>query len=157
VVSWADRIAYVCHDFEDAVSAGVVSAADLPPSVAERCGVTRGAQLGAFMRDIVLTTLASGRVGMGIELADALATFRACNYERIYLRPESVEQAAAVHRLLRALVDHLVAHPALLPRPDEDPVRAAVTYVAGMTDRYAVAMAERWLGWDRRSLQLHVA
>ncbi len=115
MVSWADRIAYVCHDFEDAVSAGVVVADDLPPLVRDRCGTTRGSQLRAFIDGVVDATLASGRVGMAPDLADALAAFRACNYERIYLRPASVEQAAAVQRLLGALVEHVAAAPGLLP------------------------------------------
>ena len=165
VVSWADRIAYVCHDFEDAVSAGVVSPSDLPPVVASRCGASRGAQLEAFIDGVVDATVATGIVCMSTPLAEALAAFRACNYERIYLRPESVAQAQAVHRLLGALVDHIAARPALLPPASAaaagqplsgsaDAVRAAVTYVAGMTDRYAVTMAERWLGWDAAGLGL---
>src|SRR5262249_58309899 len=55
VVSWADRIAYVCHDFEDAVSAGIVTRAMLPPLVVERAGVERGEQLGAFIDAMVDT------------------------------------------------------------------------------------------------------
>jgi dGTPase len=163
VVSWADRIAYVCHDFEDAVSAGVVVADDLPPLVRDRCGTTRGSQLQAFIDGVVEATLATGRVGMTPELADALAAFRACDYERIYLRPASVDQAAAVQRLLGALVEHVAASPELLPPASAEAagwpgagsdaaLRAAVTYVAGMTDRYAVALAERWLGWDPTGL-----
>jgi dGTPase len=154
VVSWADRIAYVCHDFEDAVSAGIVGPDDLPPIVRERCGTTRGAQLAAFIDAVVGGTLDAGRVAMRADEADALAAFRACDYERIYLRAESVAQAEIVHRLLRELVDHVASHPAVLPpaegraaEPGSEPaVRAAVGYVAGMTDRYAVMMAERWLG-----------
>ena len=53
VVSWADRIAYVCHDFEDAVAAGIVAADMLPPLVADRCGATRSRQLGAFIPAMV--------------------------------------------------------------------------------------------------------
>jgi dGTPase len=165
VVSWADRIAYVCHDFEDAGSAGVVTGADLPALVRERCGITRGAQLRAFIDAVVDASVAGGRVGMTPALADALAAFRACNYERIYLRPESVDQAVAVQRLLGALVEHLSAAPDLLPAPSaaaagwpgpgtDAAVRAAVTYVAGMTDRYAVARAAEWLGWDATALAI---
>ena len=53
VVSWADRIAYVCHDFEDAVAAGIVTADMLPPIVAEQCGRDRSRQLGTFVRAMV--------------------------------------------------------------------------------------------------------
>ncbi|HZQ58342.1 MAG TPA: HD domain-containing protein [Acidimicrobiales bacterium] len=165
VVSWADRIAYVCHDFEDAASAGIVTSDDFPAVVRERCGTSRSAQLRAFIRGVVDGTLASGRVAMVADLAEALASFRACNYERIYLRPASVEQAVAVQRVLGALVEHLAATPDLLPAssaeaagwpaPGSDAaVRAAVTYVAGMTDRYALTRAELWLGWDADALAI---
>jgi dGTPase len=165
VVSWADRIAYVCHDFEDAVSARIVTPADLPAVVVERCGTSRGSQLRAFIDGVVSATAAGGGVGMEPGLAAALAAFRACNYERIYLRPESRQQGEAVQRLLAALVEHVASAPGELPdasaeaagRPSPGSpaaVRAAVTYVAGMTDRYAVDAAERWLGWDRSSLRV---
>jgi dGTPase len=165
VVSWADRIAYVCHDFEDAVSARIVAADDLPAEVVELCGTRRSSQLRAFIDGVVDATCAGGRVGMEPGLAAALAAFRACNYERIYLRPESRQQAVEVERLLRALVDHVAASPDLLPphsaeaagwpgSGSPEAVRAAVTYVAGMTDRYAVEAAQRWLGWDPALLRV---
>ena len=96
VVSWADRIAYVCHDWEDALATGIVSADLLDPVVASRCGSRRSEQLGAFIGALVRTTTASGRVAMDAETADALARFRAVNYEHIYLRQASVAQAEAV-------------------------------------------------------------
>ena len=60
VVSWADRIAYVCHDWEDAVLAGIVAAHQLPPAVRSLCGERRSAQLGAFIAGVVSATLRSG-------------------------------------------------------------------------------------------------
>ena len=70
VVSWADRIAYVCHDFEDAVAAGIVALDMLPPSVAAQCGTARSRQLGAFIRAMVDAAAESGRIGMTAPLAD---------------------------------------------------------------------------------------
>jgi len=64
VVSWADRIAYVCHDFEDAVKSGIVTASVLPDVVRERCGDRRGQQLGTFIDALVTSVLATGRIGM---------------------------------------------------------------------------------------------
>jgi dGTPase len=157
VVSWADRIAYVCHDWEDAVSAGIVTATQLPELVRLRCGTSRSSQLGAFIDAVVDAVSDAGVVGMAEEPAEALAAFRRCNYELVYLRPASLAQGAAVIAVLRALVEHFADHPNRIPAVREagglsaDPeaaVRAAVAYVAGMTDRFAMALAVSELGWD---------
>ncbi|MFM7060816.1 MAG: HD domain-containing protein [Actinomycetes bacterium] len=161
VVSWADRIAYVCHDFEDAVDAGIVTPAMLPELVRERCGSTRSQQLHTFIGAVVEAVRTTGRISMAAPVAEALAAFRAFNYERIYMRPASVAQGDAVIRLLRALVDFYADRPNVLPFGElgalgragvaagsEDAVREAVTYVAGMTDRFAFAQARAHLGWD---------
>ena len=153
VVSWADRIAYLCHDFEDAVLAGVVAADDLPDAVAATCGRTRREQLHAFIEALVVTTVRTGHVAMDDTHADALSAFRAFNYERIYLRPASRAQASVVVDLLGALVEWYAADPARLVaagRPiddDTDPTAEAVTFVGGMTDRYALDRAIEHLDW----------
>lgn len=156
VVSWADRIAYVCHDFEDAVSAGVVSADELPPIVRERCGTRRSQQLNAFITAMITTITSTGVVGMDARHAEALAAFRTFNYENIYLRDASREQAAAVTGMLRALVERYASAPELIPDVrerggiDANSARAlfeAVSYVAGMTDRFACRSAVTLLDW----------
>ncbi|HEY5025623.1 MAG TPA: HD domain-containing protein [Acidimicrobiales bacterium] len=161
VVSWADRIAYLCHDWEDAVSAGIVTPALLPEVVLGLCGENRSQQLRTFIEGTVEATLGTGRVGMGEELAEALAAFRRCNYEHIYLRPASVTQGASVVAMLRALVAHFTDQPNLIPGVRSGgglaggtdlAVFEAVAYVAGMTDRFAVGIAVSDLGWDRERL-----
>ena len=152
VVSWADRIAYVCHDFEDAKHAGLVKVGDLPLLVRERCGTTRREQLAAFINGLLSATTRTGRVSMEEPVAEALAAFRAFNYEDIYLRPASVEQARRVIEMLRALVDHITVNPQHLPDDADmsgaDATRVfAVGYVGGMTDRFACRSAIRLLGW----------
>ncbi len=158
VVSWADRIAYVCHDFEDAVKSGIVTPAALPPLVLERCGDRRSQQLGTFIDALVSSILSTGRIGMADEQAEALAAFRASNYEHVYLRPSSVAQGRSVVSVLRALVDYFGDRPNLIPDRggrtadlaggDPTAIRAAVAYVAGMTDRFAFSQAVALLGWD---------
>ncbi len=161
VVSWADRIAYLCHDWEDSVSAGIVTPTLLPDVVLGLCGESRSRQLRAFIAGTVDATLRTGRVGMGDELAEALAAFRRCNYEHIYLRPASVTQGASVVAMLRALVAHFTDQPNLIPGVragggvaggTDQAVFEAVAYVAGMTDRFAVGIAVSDLGWDRDRL-----
>jgi dGTPase len=147
----ADRLAYTTHDAEDAARAGVVDLDDLPAVVLDRVGARRSRQLDAFVTDVVTTSQHLGVIGMSPDTAGALAALRTWNYERIYLRPESVAQAGMVHRMLGALVEHYVAHPADLPGTalgtGDDPQRAAVAYVGGMTDRFACAQAARLLSW----------
>lgn len=157
VVSWADRIAYVCHDFEDAEHAGVVEADQLPLLVRERCGSTRREQLAALIHGLLSGTTRTGRVSMDEPVAEALAAFRTFNYEDIYLRPASLEQARRVIDMLRALVDHITANPQNLPADADmsgtDATRiATVGYVGGMTDRFACRSAVRLLGWPAERL-----
>ena len=93
---------------------GIVSPHQLPLIVRDLCGERRSAQLGAFIHALVGATLRSGQVGMDEDAAEALAAFRACNYERIYLRDASVRQGEAVVRVLRALVEHFADRPHLI-------------------------------------------
>ena len=157
VVSWADRIAYVCHDWEDAVSAGIVTSTMLPERVLQRCGDSRSHQLRTFIQGMVRTVTDTGKVAMDEDLAEALAAFRRCNYDHIYLRPASLTQGASVTAVLRALVSHFADHPNRIPgvraaggvpAGTEQAMRHAVAYVAGMTDRFALGIAVSELGWD---------
>ena len=153
VVSWADRIAYVCHDFEDAVASGVVTADMLPAVVRDRCGTRRAQQIGAFITGMIDAAAQSGRIGMTAPVAEALAAFRTFNYEHVYLRPASQHQAAAVVALLRALVEHYADRPNLIPgvhsvdAGSPAALHAAVAYVGGMTDRFACRQGTALLGW----------
>ncbi len=158
VVAWADRIAYVCHDLEDAIAAGIVTPGDLPAGVTEVVGGDRRTQLHRFITAMVDTIAATGTVAMRRPEADALAAFRAFNYGRIYLRPEATDQAERVGRLLGDLVEWFGANPAALGEPEPpapgspESTAAAVRYVSGMTDRFALTLAVEHLGWDHSKL-----
>jgi dGTPase len=160
-VSWADRIAYSCHDFEDAVSAGIVAADELPALVRERCGDRRSQQLGSFINAMIRTIRETGVIGMDARHSEALAAFRTFNYETIYLRSASRQQASAVVGMLRALVEYFAAHPFLIPdvaegagdvANDGAALAMAVAYVAGMTDRFACRSAVTLLDWPEDQL-----
>ena len=154
IVSWADRIAYCAHDLEDAARAGIVSADQVPAGITDVCGHDRRSQIRTFVRAVVSTAVQRGEIAMGPDEAAALAGLRSFNYERIYTRPDSVAQSRAVVDVLRALVEHYSHHPHRLPgAPDAEPdspemLRAAVTWIGGMTDRYAFDTAVRELRWD---------
>lgn len=158
VVAWADRIAYVCHDFEDAVDAQIVGEHDLPASVTDIVGSDRRTQLHGFITAMVDASAAAGAVGLDHTTADALAAFRQFNYDRIYLRPDARAQASSVISLLQQLTEWLIHHPdhifgGMAPGAPTDVITAeAVRYVSGMTDRFALNLAVEHLGWPPESL-----
>jgi dGTPase len=163
VVSWADRIAYVCHDADDAIRSGIITAAELPEIVRELCGTRQSAQVRAFVNGMVSAIEQTGQVGMTGELADALDAFRKFNYERIYQRPASNRQNERVVAMLRGLVEHYADAPGRIPavRGGEwafaesgspEAFAHAVRYVSGMTDRYAIGQAADLLGWGSDAL-----
>ena len=155
VVAWADRIAYVCHDFEDAVRAGILEPDDLPGLVRGVAGSRRSDQIGTFLHAVLDAIDRTGHVGMTEPAASALAAFRDFNFERIYLRPAARRQAERVVWLLRGLVDHFADAPRRLPDPDAlavapgspEAAALAVDYVSGMTDRFALGLGVELLGW----------
>ncbi|MDN5725938.1 MAG: HD domain-containing protein [Propionibacteriales bacterium] len=153
IVSWADRIAYCAHDLEDAVHAGIVGVEEIPDEIAAVCGRDRRTQLSVFIRAVVQTVAERGEVGMDAVTGAALAGLRKFNYERIFSRPAALAQSDSVIKILHALVEHYATKPYDIPWPtavepaSPEAVRAAVTYVGGMTDRYAFASAVRLLDW----------
>jgi dGTPase len=163
VVAWADRIAYVCHDFEDACRAGILTPSDLPDDVVDVVGSRRSAQIGAFVLAVLDAIDRTGRVAMTEPAAGALSAFRQFNFERIYLRRASVRQAERVIGLLRGLVDCYIDVPSRLPRGESaaptdlepgsaEAAAAAVRYVSGMTDRFALSQGVELLGMRLESL-----
>ncbi len=154
VVAWADRIAYVCHDFEDAVSAQIVGEHDLPESVTDIVGADRRLQLHGFITAMIEASATAGCIGLDPTTAGALAAFRQFNYDRIYLRPEARQQADSVIRLLQQLTEWLILNPSHLSHgapvdaTSDQLTAAAVRYVSGMTDRFALNLAVEHLGWN---------
>jgi dGTPase len=155
VVAWADRIAYVCHDFQDAVRAEILTPDDLPEPVRAVVGSRSSQQIESFVLAVLAAIDQTGHVGMTEPAASALLTFRDFNFERIYLRPAARRQAERVIRLLRGLVDCFADAPRRLPEPgatetepgSPEATALAVRYVSGMTDRYALALGVELLGW----------
>ena len=132
-----------------------------PPWCAERCGSSRRRQLGTFIDgDGRRPRQPPASSGWDRAEAEALAEFRRFNYEHIYLRPASVRAGRGGDRGAARLVEHYADRPNLLPADRQagvdagspEALRAAVTYVGGMTDRFACQQALALLGWDRAQL-----
>ncbi len=142
VCRYADRIAYLTHDVEDAVRAGIITHAQLPAVASQAFGEPGREWIDAMINAVVDHAVAAGDVAMAPDQLDAMHEIREFMFERVYLRAEVREQAERAIRIIRDLVDHFAAHPDEVPATyrsfeDADATIQAIDYVAGMTDRYA--------------------
>jgi dGTPase len=154
VVRLADRIAYVNHDVDDAVRAGVLRPEDLPTEVLEVLGRTHGQRIDTLVTDLVATSADGPQVGLSEPVARALDVLRTFLFERVYLRPEARAEQEKAIALVRTLFAYYLEHPEAVPEeyhraPGDLPTRIA-DYIAGMTDRYALRVYEQLFlpqGW----------
>jgi dGTPase len=147
VVRLMDRVAYVNHDIEDALRAGVLAPADLPADEVAALGETTSARLTTLVNDVVATSADADEVRQSREVGAAFLRLRAFMFRSVYLAPPAGLEAERAGEVVRALFTRLSERPDLLPpSPETDPVTRATDFVAGMTDRYALrAYAEAFM------------
>jgi dGTPase len=145
IVRLVDRVAYINHDIDDAVRAGIIREDDLPASDIGLLGRTGGRRIDTLVKDIVATSRQAGDIVQSEEIGGAMQRLREFMFERVYLGPEARSEHERVHRALRGLFDHYLDHPEEVPdgRPGEDAVQRTTDWVAGMTDRYCIATFKR--------------
>ena len=142
ICRYADRIAYLVHDMEDAIRADILRPEDIPQRFRQAFGEPGGAWIGQMIRAVVAGSLAAGELAMEAETLAAMHAFRDFMFENVYQRPESARQAEKAVKLIRDLADYYLEHPDQMPatyRDRESPIRTQVIdFVAGMSDRYAL-------------------
>jgi dGTPase len=138
VARWSDRIAYVSHDVDDAIRAGVLREEDLPTSVRSVLGASYRDRLDAMVSALVAHS--SDAVRMPADVTAAMAELRSFLFERVYLGPAR-EQAERAANVLKGLCEYYRAHASQLP-PAEDLDQRVIDYVSGMTDRFALKKYE---------------
>ncbi len=154
VVRFADRIAYVNHDVDDAIRAGVLTEDDLPDEAVEVLGRTHGERIDTLVNDLVRSSGEGSEVRLSQAVGHALNVLRDFMFERVYLRGGAREEQEKAVALIRALFAYYLDHPDQIPEeyhraPGDVPTRIA-DYIAGMTDRYALRTYERLFlprGW----------
>lgn len=142
IVATADRIAYVNHDIDDAIRAGVLTEADLPPSTHRVLGQNSSERISVMVRDMIETSCTCDDVRMSAPIWDAMMELRQFLFDTVYTRSDAKAEEPKANRLITTLFDHYVDHPDEVSeeyrhQDCSDVVRAA-DYIAGMTDRYAV-------------------
>jgi dGTPase len=161
IVKLADSIAYLNHDFQDAIRAGVLTAGDLPSAVAETLGSDHSTRIRTLVQDCALASweaaqappAGDGRISLSPPVLTAVDAFRDMMFERVYLAEATLAGARSGQAIVRALFRHYEANPASIPGwslPDDPPWRRAADYVSGMTDGYATRVADD-LGLDVRA------
>jgi dGTPase len=134
----ADRIAYVNHDLDDAVRAGVILWEDVPEGPIEVLGEKMSSRIDTLVRDMILTSRDRGEISLSPTVYSALMELRSWLFRNVYRDPLSVENRRA-SGVVEALFDYYLEHPEERTRSDPDPITETVDFVAGMTDRYALA------------------
>jgi dGTPase len=154
VVRFADRIAYVNHDIDDAIRAGVLAPEELPAGAVEVLGSTHSQRVNTLVLDLVEQSEGKPDVRLSEPVAHALDALRDFMFAEVYLREGAREEHEKAVKLLRELFSYFLEHPDQLPpeyhrAPGDLPTRVA-DHIAGMTDRYALRTYERLFlprGW----------
>jgi len=154
VARYADRIAYLSHDIDDAIRAGVLSVEDLPSTTNRIFGKTPSSRIDAMVKSVVENSFGGDQIKMDREIFDAMLETRTFMFEKVYNRPEVTAEQGRLRRLLLELLGYYRKHPEQLVleagrqegsagqgqgqhEPDMFET-TLVDYVAGMTDRFAV-------------------
>ncbi len=133
IVRIVDRVAYINHDIDDAIRAGMLSADDLPRDEIAVLGDTGSRRIDTLVHDLVETSAQAGDIAQSDEIGGAMLSLRAFMFERVYLGPHSAEEHARIRTTIRRIFEHLVER--------GDDVQDATDYLAGMTDRFALTYA----------------
>jgi dGTPase len=145
VVRVVDRVAYINHDIDDAVRAGILSERDLPAEEIELLGPTGARRIDTLVRDMVERSREAGEIEQSEEVGGAMLRLRKFMFDRVYLGPEARGEQERAREALRRLFDHYLAHPEEVPAPDPEAgtVQRVADYLAGMTDRFCLTSYER--------------
>lgn len=149
VVNYSDRIAYINHDIDDSIRAGIISEEDLPKSATDVLGRSHGDRINSMIRDIVRTSEDSPHIKMSEECDKATLGLRKFMFDRVYLtNPEKRAEEAKVIHIIELLFELFRQAPEEIPRiyllrREQDGLDQCICdYIAGMTDKYAVGIFE---------------
>ena len=164
----ADVVAYVNHDTEDAIRAGAITEGNLPLSAVTVLGMSNSARINTMVNDIIeYSWPASGAsagktgrtisIGMSPRVLEATNTLREFLFERVYDVRSAEQESEQAREIVRLLYNYFTAHEEKLPPEyrlgNDDRQRRVVDYIAGMTDRYAIRIAEEMSLLDDRIKQ----
>lgn len=144
IVRRADQIAYVNHDIDDAIRAGILTAEDIPRDIAAILGENQRDRINTLVCDMIFTSREAGSICMTQEIQKALADLRSFMFARVYHNPVAKGEESKARDMLQMLFRFYVDHPEQLPADFQPQLsfdglgRTVCDYIAGMTDNYAI-------------------
>ena len=144
IVRRSDQIAYVNHDIDDAIRAGILTNEDIPKSISDALGFTHRDRINTLVCDAILTSREAGCIMLSPAVDKALKDLRSFMFERVYRNPVAKGQERKAKVMLQRLFEYYVSHPEALPEDFHPQLsfdgmeRTVCDYIAGMTDNYAV-------------------
>ena len=145
LVKYADRFAYINHDIDDAIRSGIMQEADIPSDFCRILGSSHSQRIDTMVRSVIFSSLGMPEIRMDPQVEKATMGLRAFMFEAVYLNPAAKSEEGKAEEMLAFLYRRLTQDPSLLPQEyrlcleAEGPDRAACDYLAGMSDRFAVA------------------
>jgi dGTPase len=141
IVRVVDRVAYINHDIDDAIRYGILREADLPRDEIDLLGPHGSDRIDKLVHDLVETSERAGDIQQSDEIGEAMLSLRAFMFDRVYLGPHAAPEHRKAHAVVHEIFDRLVDDPERLPPGDGDLADRITDYLAGMTDRFALAYA----------------
>ena len=145
LVKFADRIAYVNHDIDDAVRAGVLSEEEIPLHLRQVLGESHRVRIDTMVSSLIRASSGRADIAMEAEIGDAMLALRAFLFERVYLNPDAKQDEDKAMTMLSELYAYFLKNPDKMPREflptdidGESIAQHVCDYIAGMTDRYAI-------------------
>lgn len=146
VLKYADRIAYINHDIDDAIRADVIKLQDIPKEILDSLGYTHSKRIDTLIKDLVYTTIKNDKISMSEDIENAMMSLRDFMFERVYLNPEVKSEEEKIKNILNFLFEYYMSDLKRIPShhldlyeglnsSDEDIV---CDYISSMTDTYVV-------------------
>ena len=145
LIKFADRIAYINHDIDDACRAGILRPEDIPPEICRVLGNTHGDRIDTMVSSVIAASDGKAEISMTPEVQEATDRLRAFLFENVYKNPVAKGEENKAKELVYALFDYFVKHPTKMPalyinmiQHGEAVERCVADFISGMTDRYAI-------------------
>jgi len=148
IIRIVDRIAYLCHDFDDAQRAGMLTAEALPFEVREHFGMTPSSMITAMVEDMVRESLDKPAISMSADVEMTMNLFRQFMFKHVYLAPALIPDRKKASHVVKNLFTHFMEHPDDMEGCETGKAfystRDVVDYVAGLTDQYAIKLFKQY-------------